>query len=214
MDSQPEDFDCNKTVALPKILLGSNRFIFNVTLDISYSKNSDLYDTWHLKKITAATIAGQIGHKYKEWKNCSCVIAYRIFRELRMYNASSENKNTISIHGQYVDKDSVIGYSEIIYDWFTYDGFMTVPFTDSDGVKKRISAISLQYTIRFLLSPALAVAQHVYSARGYTKLTKPSSEFWTTYEKIMNTEIDHEKEYNHLEMWRANYNAYSNTMEF
>lgn len=213
MDSLLENIDCNKTVALPKILPGSNRFIFNATLDISFTVNSNWDNLVHLRKIISATIAGQIGHKYKEWKKCSCVIAHYIFTKLNKI-CSSEYEGTFSIQGQYVDKDLVIGYSEIIYDWFTYDGFMTIPSTDSAGLEKeRISAIFLQYTIRFLFSPALAVAQHVYSARGYVKFHEPaSSEFSTTYQRIMNTEIDHEKEYNHLEMWRANYNAFSKTV--
>ncbi|KAK0071369.1 hypothetical protein PV325_013041, partial [Microctonus aethiopoides] len=115
MDSLPENIDCNKTVALPKIFPGSNRFIFNATLDISFTGNSDWNNSNHLRKILSATIAGQIGHKYKEWKKCSSVIAYRIFIELNNI-CSSKYKGTISVQGQYVDKDSVIGYSEIIYD--------------------------------------------------------------------------------------------------
>ncbi|KAK0074935.1 hypothetical protein PV325_007626 [Microctonus aethiopoides] len=207
MSSESEEIDCNKTVASTDASK-CNRFIYDVTLDISYVADAKWNYDWLLWQTIMTTITCQIGHKYKNWKKCSCVIAGRLCSEFARLNLSlNEWKGTISITGQYVDEDSVNGYSEIIYDWFSYDGFMTMPKNSKD--QHKTPPVCLQYTIRFLLNPALSVAQYIYCTKGYRKLIH----YWirdeiSKYENIMNTEVDHEKEYNHLEIWQAACNAF------
>ncbi|KAK0081346.1 hypothetical protein PV326_007721 [Microctonus aethiopoides] len=137
----------------------------------------------------------------------SATTAQRLYNEFgNLIPSSTEWKGTISITGQYVDEDSVSGYSEIIYDWFSYDGFMTMPKNSKD--QHKTPPVCLQYTIRFLLNPALSVAQYIYCAKGYEKLDHWILHDFIKYEHIMNTEADHEKEYNHMEIWQAACNAH------
>ncbi|KAK0075330.1 hypothetical protein PV326_011678 [Microctonus aethiopoides] len=205
MSYQSDDIDRNKILALKKILPECHGFIFDVTLDISFTADSKWTSGMRLSLIMLATIVGQIGHKYEQWKNISHIIVYTLFKELLRSKLSYNWKGTFSVGGQYVNENSAIGSSEIIYDWFTHDGFMTIPDDDDNS-----PPVSLQYTIRFLLSPALPIAQQMYSARGYKIIRHCYEDFWTPYNEIINTMIDRKKEYNHLEMWRANCNAYLN----
>lgn len=208
MSSQSDDIDRSKTVALKKTLPGYHGFIFDVTLDISFTVDrkwtSESPDRRLLLTIIA-TIVGQIGHKYEQWKNISHIIVYTLFKELLRSKLSNDWKGTFSVGGQYINENLTIGSSEIIYDWFTHDGFMTIPDNNDNS-----PPVSLRYTIRFLLSPALPVAQRMYSDRGYKIIHVCYEDFWKPYEEIMDTMIDHKKEYNHLEMYRASYNAYLN----
>ncbi|KAK0074934.1 hypothetical protein PV325_007625 [Microctonus aethiopoides] len=206
MTSKSENINCKNIVALtntPKC----DRFIFYVTLEISYVADAKWENIAHFWRTILATITCQIGHKYKNWKKCSCVIAERLYSEfVRLNLPLTRWKGTISITGQYVDEDSVNGYSEIIYDWFSYDGFMTIPKNIKDRHKS--PPVCLQYTIRFLLNPALSVAQNIYCVKGYEKISEDWPLQQCKNENIMNTEVDLEKEYNHLEIWQAACNAY------
>ncbi|KAK0070923.1 hypothetical protein PV325_013849, partial [Microctonus aethiopoides] len=188
MSSQSDDIDRCKILALKKTLPECHGFIFDVTLDISFTADSYWKSSRRLLLIMLMTIVGQIGHKYEQWKNISHIIVYTLVNKLLQSEPPYEWKGTLSVGGQYVNENSAIGSSEIIYDWFTHDGFMTIP---DDVVNSR--PVSLRYTIRFLLSPALPIAQQMYSARGYEIIHDCYEDFWTPYEEIMNTMIDHKK---------------------
>ncbi|KAK0073511.1 hypothetical protein PV325_009609 [Microctonus aethiopoides] len=208
MSSQSEDANCNKTVALTNTSK-CNSFIYDVTLDLSYQADAKWENVQHFWRTILTTITCQIGHKYKNWKKCSCVIAQHLMQNFVKLNLSStEWKGTISVAGQYVDEESVDGYSEIIHDWFCYGGFITIPKNPNDQQKS--ASVCLEYTIRFLLNPALPSAQIIYSAKGYEKML---CNYWTAdtirqYENIMNTEVDYKNEYNHFKIWDAAFNAY------
>ncbi|KAK0071527.1 hypothetical protein PV325_012744 [Microctonus aethiopoides] len=150
------------------------------------------------------TIACQIGHKYKNWKTCSYIIAYRLFNKLLQLKLSStEWKGTIFVSGQYHDEDADSNYSAIIHDCFCYDGLMTIPKNSDPIYKSESPPVCLQYTIRFLLSPALPSAQSIYRAKGYEKCYENDSIFDFEKHGNINLEVDHEEEYNHLRMWQA-----------
>lgn len=207
MTSKSEEINCN-TVALTNTSK-CNRFIFDVTLELSYFADGMWENNLHLWQTIIATITCQIGHKYKNWKKCSYVIAdYLTVKIITLNPSLREWKGTISVAGQYVDEESVNGYSEIIYDWFSYDGYMAMPKNPKDQHKS--PPVCLQYTIRFLLNPALSVAQYIYCAKGYENIAcnyrVPRGNL--KYENIMNTEVDHDKEYNHMKIWQAAYNVY------
>ncbi|KAK0174508.1 hypothetical protein PV327_010270 [Microctonus hyperodae] len=198
---------CNQTAALTKTSK-CNRFLFDVALDISYVADAKWENSRHLWQSILTTITCQIGHKYKNWKKCSYIITEYLLKKVEELKPapSTEWKGTISISGQYVDEDSVNGYSEIIYDWFSYAGFMAVSKDSQDQYNS--PPVSLQYTIRFLFNPALPIAQQIYSAKGYKKIYCLLYDWKQQYENIMNTKVDHEKEYNHLEIWQTASNTY------
>ncbi|KAK0081347.1 hypothetical protein PV326_007722 [Microctonus aethiopoides] len=172
MGSQSKDIKCDKTVALTNTSK-CDRFIFDVTLEISYVADA-------------------------KWNSDS--LLRKIIRLVKP--SSTEWKGTISVTGQYHDTNSVSGYSEIIYDWFCYDGYMTVPKI-STNTTRFVPNVYLQYTMRFLLSPALPAAQSIYCAKGYEKITYLSSTDWEISEDILDTEEDQIKEYNHLKVWQV-----------
>ncbi|KAK0072773.1 hypothetical protein PV325_010819, partial [Microctonus aethiopoides] len=184
-----------------------NSFIFDIELDVSYTADS-AWDSIYMNRFyesLSMTIACQIGHKYKQWKVSSGVIACRLHDEFSSLVLSNNKwKGIISVAGQYVDQNSVSGYSEMIYDWFTYDGYLTTPKKYIRSSIYNTSDVYLQYTIRFVLSPASTGAQHFYSTRGYRKVSNSRLLFGTTnFEKIMFEIMDQKKEYNHLEVWHA-----------
>ncbi|KAK0073561.1 hypothetical protein PV326_013291 [Microctonus aethiopoides] len=186
MGSQSEDINCKNTMALINTPK-CNMFIFDVTLEISYVTDEN------------ALIAIKLFEKFLELKP-----------------SSTEWKGTISVAGQFYHKNSTSAvYSEIIYDWFLYDGFMTVPELPKGQHKS--PSVCLQYTIKFLLNPALPIAQHIYCAKGYEKI--PLIGRWTVddinkYMNIIKEKVDHEKEYNHLEIWQKAWNAYKPPASF
>ncbi|KAK0073562.1 hypothetical protein PV326_013292, partial [Microctonus aethiopoides] len=208
MSSESTDINCKNTVALTNTS-NCNRFIFDVTLEIVYVADAKWMNKLRFWQTILTTITCQIGHKYKNWKKCSNVIADCLTAKIISLNPSlTEWKGTVSVAGQYVDDESVNGYSEIIYDRFCYDGFMTIPKNSKD--QHQSASVCLEYTMRFLLNPALPIAQITYSAKGYEIM---SCNYWTLddrrkYENIMNTEVDHKKDYNHVEIWQAACNAY------
>ncbi|KAK0081560.1 hypothetical protein PV326_007612 [Microctonus aethiopoides] len=205
MSSRSVDIINNNIMALTNTSK-YNSFIFDIELDVSYTADSAWYYYYNdfFYKTLSMTIACQIGHKYKQWKVSSGVIACRLHDEFSSLKLSYTTwKGIISVAGQYVDQDSVSGYSEMIYDWFTYDGCLTPPKTYNQSGAVNVSDVYLQYTIRFVLSPALSGAQHLYSTRGYKKISKSRLLSGTTkYQKMM-AQMDQKKEYNHLEVWQA-----------
>ncbi|KAK0160533.1 hypothetical protein PV328_007934 [Microctonus aethiopoides] len=217
MTSKSEDINCNKILTL-RNTSASNGFIFNVTLDISFIADPELVNFRHLCKTMLTTICCQIGHKYRNWKKCSCIIAENLSKKFKELNPSlTEWKGEISIKGQYNDEDSDNIYSEIIYDWFSYDGVMIIPPENS---KDQHKYVNLKYTIRFFLNPTLAVAEYIFSAKGYKKMLH---HYWTlrerrTYEKIMDMDVNRNYKYNHLRVWLGAYDEYQpptfNLLEF
>ncbi|KAK0174520.1 hypothetical protein PV327_010280 [Microctonus hyperodae] len=199
MASQSVDLNCKKMVVSTNMLSKCNCFIFDVELDISYIANSawDSCYNDNFYKGLSATIACQIGHKYEQWKVSSGAIACRLYNEFSSLKpTTSKWKGTISVAGWYIDEESVNGYSEIVYDWFTYDGLLT---KSKGSGRTYIPDVFLQYTIRFVISPALPNAQNMYSIRGYKKIVKSNTTLWT----LLNEKVNHEKEYSHHAIWGA-----------
>ncbi|KAK0072868.1 hypothetical protein PV326_014039 [Microctonus aethiopoides] len=207
MSSQSVDINNTKTKHV--VLTNTSKyksFIFDVELDISYTADLAWKNDWHLWWTMFTTIACQIGHKYENWRKCSYIIADSLFSKLHQLEPSSTEWNgKISSSGQYHDDDFNSDYSEIIHDCFCYAGLMTIPkYSDPIG---KSSPVCLQYTIRFLLSPALPNAQSIYRAKGYEKYVYRIMFRWRN-RNYMNIEVGDEKEYNHLRIWQAAYKAY------
>ncbi|KAK0077491.1 hypothetical protein PV326_010014 [Microctonus aethiopoides] len=205
MSSQSVDINNKKIIALTNTSK-YNSFIFDVELDISYTA----YSAWESSAIDffyqalSKTIACQIGHKYKQWEVSSDIIARRLYDEFSLLQLSGKKwECIISVAGQYHDPDSVSAdFSEMIYDCFTYDGCLTKPNDISEMLN--IPDAFLQYTIRFVLSPALPSAQPLYFTRGYQKIPKCIPYLWINYsQKDVIKKIDQKKEYNHLVVWQA-----------
>ncbi|KAK0073975.1 hypothetical protein PV326_012854 [Microctonus aethiopoides] len=212
MSSQSVDINNTKTMVLTNTSK-YNSFIFDVELDISYTANSAWSSVWYLWKTMLTTITCQIGHKYKNWRKCSYIIADSLFSQLNQLNPSTREWNgKISSSGQYHDDDFNSDYSEIIHDCFCYVGLMTIPENTNPKIFLFLNTMSppvcLQYTIRFLLSPALPSAQSIYCANGYKKYVDPII-FEDRTDKRYNIEVDYEKEYNHFEVWQAARAAYN-----
>ncbi|KAK0174521.1 hypothetical protein PV327_010281 [Microctonus hyperodae] len=188
---------------VPTKMSQSNICIFDVTLDISYTADSEWKSFDCFKSTLLTTIVGQIGHKYKQWKRCSCIIRDCLSEKFEPLQRKC--KGTFSVAGQCEDKYTAGGFSEIIYDSFTYDGFMTIPdnFTNQD----KPSNVFLQYTIRFFLRPILPIAYHMYSARGYNIIYKCVQNTDESDNIIMNLNLNVEKEYDHVKIWREIYLA-------
>ncbi|KAK0081348.1 hypothetical protein PV326_007723 [Microctonus aethiopoides] len=151
--------------------------------------------------------------------NVTLDISFIADPELELNPSLTEWKGEISIKGQYNDEDSDNIYSEIIYDWFSYDGVMIIPPENSKDQHKT-SYVDLKYTIRFFLNPTLAVAEYIFSAKGYKKMLH---HYWTlrerrTYEKIMDMDVNRNYKYNHLRVWLGAYDEYQlptfNLLEF
>ncbi|KAK0072772.1 hypothetical protein PV325_010818 [Microctonus aethiopoides] len=190
-----------------KTLSQCKRCIFDVKLDLSYVMDSEQKSLNSFGSSLLTTITDQIGHKYKQWKRCIRIIRDSLFDEFLLLKPSGKEwKGTISVAGQCVDKYSVSDYSEIIYDWFTYDGFMTLP--DNSTNPHKPSEVVLKYTIRFLLSPILPIAYNIYSARGYSKIYNCVEDIEASGEITKNPNLDEENQYNHVEMWRTNHGTY------
>ncbi|KAK0073393.1 hypothetical protein PV325_009787 [Microctonus aethiopoides] len=207
MSSQSVDINNTKTMVLTNMSKYKS-FIFDVELDISYTADSAWKSDWRLWKTMLTTITCQIGHKYKNWTKCSYIIAERLFTKFLELNQSAEWKGTISIKGQYHDRNLDSNYSEIIHDCFCYVGLMTIPENSDVDNQLKSPPVCLQYTIRFFLSPALPSAQSIYRANGYEKYASGRRFNIQTTDKRFNIEVDYEKEYNHLEVWQAAYKAY------
>ncbi|KAK0073976.1 hypothetical protein PV326_012855, partial [Microctonus aethiopoides] len=208
MSSQSVDINNTKTMVLTNTSK-NNSFIYDVELDISYTPDYAWHDITHLWWTIVMTITGQIGYKYKNWEKCSYIIAHRLFKQWKQLTLSAtEWKGKISDRGQYHDEDADSNYSEIIHDCFCYVGLMTVPENTDPASKSLSPPVCLQYTIRFLLSPALPSAQSIYCANGYKKYVGCIL-FDNGTDKRFNIEVDHEKEYNHLRIWQAAYNAFN-----
>ncbi|KAK0072977.1 hypothetical protein PV325_010436, partial [Microctonus aethiopoides] len=191
-------------LASTKMLSQGNRCIFDVQLDISYVVDTEWKSLNSFGMTLLTTIADQIGHKYKQWERCSRAIRDCLFDEfLLLKPTGKEWKGKISVACQCVDKYSVSDYSEIIYDRFTYDGFMTI--TNKCTRLDKPSDVFLKYTIRFFLSPILPIAYQMYCARGYTKIYNCPEDIETNGETTKKPNLDDEKEYNHVEMWRKNH---------
>ncbi|KAK0072017.1 hypothetical protein PV326_000545 [Microctonus aethiopoides] len=207
MSSQSVDINNTNTI----VLINTSKyksFIFDVELDISYTTDSVWSSYQHLWKTMLTTITCQIGHKYKNWRKCSYIIAERLCTKFPEANRSLGWKGTISVKGQYHDRDLDSNYSEIIHDCICYVGSMTIP-ENSDLIEKLESPpVCLQYTIRFFLSPALPSAQSIYCAIGYEKYEFGRSFNRRITDKRYNIEVDCGKEYNHLEVWQAAYKAH------
>ncbi|KAK0160532.1 hypothetical protein PV328_007934 [Microctonus aethiopoides] len=208
MSSQSVDINNTKTMVLTNTSK-YNSFIYDVELDISYTADSAWKTIRHLQWTILATITGQIGYKYKNWEKCSYMIAHRLCNKLGQLTLSAtECKGQISDRGQYHDEDADSNYSEIIHDCFCYDGLMTIPKYSDPISKSESPPVCLQYTIRFLLSPALPSAQSIYCANGYKMYGCRTIINREKKCRHINIEVDHEKEYNHLEVWQAAYKAY------
>ncbi|KAK0074039.1 hypothetical protein PV325_008850 [Microctonus aethiopoides] len=214
MSSQSVDINNTKTMVLTNTSK-YNSLIFDVELDISYTADSAWQNNWHLWCTMFTTIACQIGHKYKNWKKCSYIIAEGLLNKLlQLKPSSTEWKGTVFVSGQYHDEDADSNYSEIIHDCFCYDGLMTI-HKNSDPISKSESPpVCLQYTIRFLLSPALPSAQSIYRAKGYEKYYVDHPIFDFEEYRNINIEVDHEKEYNHVEVWQEAYEAYKSQHKY
>ncbi|KAK0073640.1 hypothetical protein PV326_013210 [Microctonus aethiopoides] len=178
-------------------------FIFDVELEISCTADS-VWDRRYMDrfiKTLSTTIACQIGHKYKQWKVSTGAIACKLNTELSLLSRSQYKlEGTCSVGGQYIDNDSDDSYSEMIYDWFTYNGCLAVSKDFKIPSNVSLSNIYLQYTIRFFLGPALPIAQDVYCTRRYPKVLKSDLNYWTDEEEVINWEME---EYNHCEVWQA-----------
>lgn len=206
MSSKSVDINNTKITVLTNMSKYKS-FIFDVELDISYTADSAWKSDWYLWETMLTTITGQIGHKYKNWEKCRYIIAECLFKKFLELNPSTEWKGTISVRGQYHDKDLNCNYSEIIHDCFCYVGLMTIPENSDEDNQLKSPPVCLKYTIRFLLSPALPSAQSIYCANGYKKYVDGKM-FNDKTDKRFNIELDHEKEYNHLEVWQAACKAY------
>ncbi|KAK0081349.1 hypothetical protein PV326_007724 [Microctonus aethiopoides] len=213
MSYQSEDMNCKRIVTLENNSK-CNRFIFDVTLEIAYNTDAEWGDFWHFWKAILTTITCRIGHKYKNWKKCSYVIAEHLYKKIgKLQPSLTEWKGTISVTGQYHDEDPFNNYSEIIYDWFCHDEFMTIPKNSDTEDKYELHPVSLRYAIRFLFNPALPVAENFYTDEGYEKISYHFISNWEIFENIMNTIVCGKKQYNHLEVWQASCDAYKLTAD-
>ncbi|KAK0081562.1 hypothetical protein PV326_007614 [Microctonus aethiopoides] len=211
MSSQSEDVTCDEIVALENTFK-CNRFMFNVTLDISYYAIRKWENDLHLWQTILITITYQIGHKYKNWQKYCNIIADRLLNKLMTLKASSiEWNGQITVRGYYYDEESDSNYSEIILDCFCSNRLMSISiYSDVINQYEEILPVCLQYNIRFiLLIPALSPDLFYYCSKKYEKICYPLIYEWDKYENIINTELDRNEEYNHNQVWTAAYNAYN-----